>query len=462
MRRRLILAVTGLVAAALIASGAGSLVVTRNSTRDESVKQITDTANRVASVVFSRDVESRNPTTRKALLRVISQTIRLQGAALVRIRPDGSLAGNLPPGVSASDLDVGQLASGYTVSGSEGNVAFAAAPIDLTPARLRPTLGVVVLTRQIDYLGPSWVYFVLVGGVILALSTLVAWRIGRRISRPLVAAADATARIASGDLGSRVRVGPHDYPEVVSLARAIDTMAEDLARARRLERQFLMSVSHDLRTPLTSIRGFGEAIADGAAADTRRAGEVIANESRRLERLVADLLELASLDARRFSLDMRSVEASEVLVDTAEGFRPMLEKAGLALEVQADSDDLWVNADPDRLAQVIANLVENAFNFAQRRIQVSAQRISGSVVLSVKDDGPGIDPEDLGRIFERLYQSYRSPARRAGSGLGLAIVSELVSAMGGRVSAQSPAGPEGGTRMLVLLDGCVAPAPAAS
>ncbi len=109
-------------------------------------------------------------------------------------------------------------------------------------------------------------------------------------------------------------------------------MAEGLERSRRLERQFLLSVSHDLRTPLTSIRGFAEALAEGKAPDPAHAAGIISAEARRLERLVGDLLELAKLDARRFSLDVRATDVAEVVADTAEGFRPAADAAGVALD----------------------------------------------------------------------------------------------------------------------------------
>src|SRR3984893_18606352 len=143
-----------------------------------------------------------------------------------------------------------------------------------------------------------------------------------------------------------------------------------MARSRGLERQFLMSVSHDLRTPLTSIRGFAEAIAEGDAPVEHRAAEIIASESRRLERLVRDLLDLAKLDARRFSFDLRRVDLGEVVLDTGEGFRPAADDLGLSLTVEPGMPGaMTVTADPDRLAQVVANLVENALKYADRRVQ---------------------------------------------------------------------------------------------
>ena len=226
-------------------------------------------------------------------------------------------------------------------------------------------------------------------------------------------------------------------------------MAAALERSRGLERQFLLSVSHDLRTPLTSIRGYAEALTEHKAKPGRAAA-VILSESRRLERLVGDLLELAKLDARRFSLDLRPTDVADVVAGTAEGFRPAAGDAGLVLKVDVSGDGIaTATADPDRLAQVVANLVENALKFAGRRITVGAGPGEGHVLVWVEDDGPGIAPEDLPHVFDRFYTVARTPARQVGSGLGLAIVHELVEAMGGSVDAEPGAG--GGARMVVRL-----------
>jgi two-component system sensor histidine kinase BaeS len=215
-----------------------------------------------------------------------------------------------------------------------------------------------------------------------------------------------------------------------------------------VERQFLMSVSHDLRTPLTSIRGFAEAIADGAATDTTRAAEVISSESRRLERLVGDLLELAKLEARHFSLDAHQVDLADVVANAAEGFRPAANELGLDLDIDVP-EAFDARADGDRVAQVVANLVENGMKYAASYIEVVMHVDGPSVTIVVGDDGPGIGEDELPRVFEPLYQSTRAVGRQVGTGLGLAIVHELVVAMGGEVRAES--GPLGGTRVMVTL-----------
>jgi two-component system sensor histidine kinase BaeS len=227
-------------------------------------------------------------------------------------------------------------------------------------------------------------------------------------------------------------------------------MAEVLERSKGVERQFLLSVSHDLRTPLTSIRGYAEAIADGALPDPAKGGNVILSEARRLERLVGDLLDLAKLESRSFALTLGPVDLVDVAAGTVDGFRRETDEAGITMELVPAHAPAVVEGDADRLAQVAANLLQNALKFARSEIQVSVESVDGWARLSVSDDGPGIAPDDLPHVFERLYVSRHQPRRKEiGSGLGLAIVRELVTAMGGTVQASAAA--TGGAKLSVLL-----------
>jgi signal transduction histidine kinase len=210
-------------------------------------------------------------------------------------------------------------------------------------------------------------------------------------------------------------------------------------------------VSHDLRTPLTSIGGYAEAIADGAVEGRdaqKRAAEIIAAEARRLERLVADLLDLARLDAHEFSLTPRPVDAVEVVGEAVEAFHPSARELGVTLAIDGPAT-APVDADPERLGQIVANLVENALKYADGRVRVGVSSENGTLELRVDDDGPGIDPADLPHVFERLYTSRTAPGRKVGTGLGLAIVHELSAAMGGTTAAHSLDGQ--GTRFVVRI-----------
>jgi two-component system sensor histidine kinase BaeS len=436
--RRLTLTMVAVVAGALLVATIGTLFVIRVETRVQARKDLGTEAQRLA-----RRIE----TVQRAGLAAVQVALRLEDGAILCIGPTCRAPGAVPPGLTQADLRVSRLQAGKLVTGAHGSLAFAAAG-----APRGGDLMVVVLTRRLDsqqgLLGP-W-FFAMVAGTLLV-AAAVAANLGRRLTRPLREAEAATGRIASGDLAVRVPENAADGNELVGLARSINAMAEGLERSRGLERQFLLSVSHDLRTPLTSIRGFAEALSEGKAPDPAHAASIISAEARRLERLVGDLLELAKLDARRFSLDVRGTDVAEVVADTAEGFRPAADAAGVALAVgpTGPAGDLTAAADPDRLAQVVANLIENALKFAGGAISVGTGRVGDAVTVWVEDDGPGITPEDLPHVFEPFWSAHRSPARQVGSGLGLAIVAELVGAMGGTVRAEPVAA--GGTRMVVAL-----------
>jgi two-component system sensor histidine kinase BaeS len=464
MRRRLMLAMVGLVAVVLVIAGAGSLILTRNAARDQAQEQLVSQANALAS--------SGTATRSLAVLHALQKTLKLEDAAIVRFGPAGRTGATLPAGLSVQDIDLAAVRSGETTSGRNGNLVFAMAPVNLSaverrrlPPRLRVGTFAVLLTRDVGGLGPGWGYFIVAGGAALVVAALVAGQMSRRMARPLVEAMQATGRIAAGDLASRVPVRPNDYPEFASLAGSINDMAQGLEGSRARERHLLLAVSHDLRTPLTSIRGFAEAIQDGAIEDDGQAADVIIAESRRLERLVGDLLDLTKLEARQMSISMRPTDAAEVVTTTAEGFRPAAGKTGLQIVLHVPEGiadgagapvalpGVAVAADPDRLAQLLANLLENAITFARSTVTVTVadDGVTGATVITVDDDGPGIAAGDLARVFERFYRADRGPNRRLGSGLGLAIVAELAAAMGGTVRAESPLNANGGSRFVVTL-----------
>jgi signal transduction histidine kinase len=478
MRVRLMLAMVGLVAVVLVIAGAGSLILTRDAARNQAGQQLVAQADALTS--------SKTGGRSLAVLSVIRRTLKLENADVIRIGRLGNVKTPLPANLTAEDIDAAAVQSGQTTSGRSGNLVYAVAPVTLSAKaraqldkRSRVPFGgtfAVLLTRDVGGLGPSWGYFIIAGGAALLVAALVAWQMSRRMARPLVEAMIVTGRIASGELESRVPVGRRDYPEFASLAGSINDMAQRLEDSRARERQLLLAVSHDLRTPLTSIRGFAEAIEDGAIEDTGKAADVIIAESRRLERLVGDLLDLTKLEARQMSISMRPTDAAEVVSTTAEGFRPAAAKRGLqiVLHVPVSGEALVPGdtapslrqpaaADPDRLAQLLANLVENALTFAHSTVTVSLidRSASGECVITVEDDGPGIAPGDLERVFERFYRADRGPNRQMGSGLGLAIVAELASAMGGSVRAESPLRYDGGSRFVVTLRMWTAPVPVA-
>jgi two-component system sensor histidine kinase BaeS len=274
----------------------------------------------------------------------------------------------------------------------------------------------------------------------------------RSASRRLADLETAAGAVAGGDLTARAPVDGND--EITEVSLAFNNMAIQLQAARSREREFLMNVSHDLRTPLTTIRGYAEALdADQIEDDDlQRVAGVLHAETGRLSRLIEDVMLLARLEAREFTLRPEPVDLAAHMSEVVAGHRSRADAAGVTLEFLDEGVGV-VEVDPDRIAQVGANLVDNALRFTPHggTVNVSLRPAAGSVVLAVTDSGPGIDSEDLPRVFDRFFTADRVPVRPEGSGLGLAIVRELVDAMGGSVEASSPA--TGGARFTVVIDG---------
>lgn len=452
MRRQLVLVMVVIVAGALLLAGAGTYVLARRGVRTDAATEVLRQAREVAAEI-PPVLEVKSTRLRRGVLSVLRQT---EGLHFASVSPGGSLEGG-PSGVVATAVDGARLLSRGAVSGTAGPDAFAAVLVRGVTAATVPRLGggtlVVLLVQPLPRAPLGLTYLLLVSGAALAVAATAAAVLSRRITSPLLEAVATTGRIAQGDLAARVPPASRGYPELASLTASINAMAASLARSRTHQRQFLLSVSHDLRTPLTSILGYAEAIGDGTVSDVDRAAAIIASESRRLERLVGDLLELARLDSRQFSLHPVVADVAEIARSAAEGLRRTIEEAGLSLRVAVgEGAPAWAIVDPDRVSQTVVNLVENAYKFARSEVSVWVGVAGGDVWVVVDDDGPGIAPGDQSRVFDRFYQgAVRSASRQAGSGLGLAIVAELVAAMGGAVEVSSPLATGRGTRMAVRL-----------
>ena len=227
----------------------------------------------------------------------------------------------------------------------------------------------------------------------------------------------------------------------------------DLRRADQIRRDFVANVSHELRTPLTAIRGYVEAlIEDGSDRDdTRRFLEIIARQTTRMERLVKDLLRLARLDATQEPLEMAACDLRQLFLTVVADLAPTIEAKRQRISTEVAPDACRISADPAKLQDVIRNLAENAVNYSpdDATITIAAARRDGTVEIVVSDSGPGIPPQDLGRVFERFYRVDKARSRPGGTGLGLAIVRHLVELHGGTARAENR--PEGGAVFTVTL-----------
>jgi len=261
--------------------------------------------------------------------------------------------------------------------------------------------------------------------------------LARQLTAPLRALTDAAQSLSEGQV-ARVRVRSHD--EIGELGQAFNHMAHSLAEQERLRRNLMADIAHELRTPLAVIRGDLEALLDGVYEPTGEALASLHEETLLLSRLVDDLRALAQAEAGQLQLERQPTDLGELLRGVVAGFDLLAESQGqaLLLELSPDLPSLYV--DPQRVRQIVANLLSNALRHApgSGRIVLSAIRQPGAVQISVSDDGPGLAPDELPHVFDRFW---RGPAGRAGgSGLGLAIAHELVRAHGGQIWVESVLG----------------------
>ena len=308
----------------------------------------------------------------------------------------------------------------------------------LYAARLNGDEAIVLLrpaSSQAADWGPFVIGLLLAGLVAALLAALVALVLARAVARPVARVSEGSRALAAGEHPSPLPVG--GPREVATLAASFNDLSGELARAQDAERSFLLSISHELKTPLTAIRGHAEALED-RVIDTPAAGAVIEREARRLERLVGDLLDLARLRRRSFSVRAETVDLGEIASAAFGRHESAARGFGVGLEVLTEPQAIAVG-DHDRLLQCVSNLVENALRSTPRGGNVRV--LAGAGRLEVVDDGCGLDPDDLGRAFERFYLYDRHGAdRRVGTGLGLAIVEELAEAMGGSATVRSEPG----------------------
>lgn len=260
----------------------------------------------------------------------------------------------------------------------------------------------------------------------------------RQMISPLRALSRSARAIAEGDLGQRVTV--HSDDEIGQVARSFNRMAESLAESDIQRRNMMADIAHELRTPLTVVQGNLEALMDGVYEMTTENVAGIHKQTVLLTRLVADLRDLALAEAGQLRLERKLLSLSDMIVQVTEGFGVQAHEKDVTLKLKVATDLPKVQADEQRITQVLFNLISNALRHtpAGGTITISTELREERVLVSVRDTGAGIPPEDLPHVFERFYRADRSRARTTGgSGLGLTIAKQIVEAHGGQIWAQS-------------------------
>lgn len=436
----------GVAMAAVLLTGLVSIQIVRsvvqNQARAQLVRQVDALSQAPAATALSqlRVQQLLGPDDVQLAVLDRSGTLRGPAATLVdRTTMNRLLAGEPASGSTRAGLRV-YFIEGRPLTG--GGAVVAVQSQDAAYEAIRTLVRRIAMVLGVGLLG----------------AVLAGFYLARRITRPLVQTAALADRLAHGERGLKVRAdGPH---EVAELAQALTGLDTALSASEGRQREFLLSVSHEIRTPLTAIRGYAEALADGVVTgpDVPGAGRTMLSEAGRLDRFVADLLELARLEADDFRVELQQVDLDALVGQAVVAWAARCRQAGVDLRLERAGTALVVTTDGMRVRQIIDGLTENALRATPNagHLVLATRADGGAAVIEVRDSGPGLDAADVPVAFERgaLHTRYQG-TRAVGTGLGLSIVRRLVTRLGGTVSASTA--PEGGACFTVHLPGPTGP-----
>lgn len=365
---------------------------------------------------------------------LVEQMAKLSGERIILANEDKRVLADSERKLVGQSVSSGMVGGGVLISWGGAPVGF---------LYVQPSAGLPPGSPEAIFLGSvnRW----LLAGVIAAagVAIVLTAALSRRILQPVEALTEAARRMESGDLSQRVAVQTKD--EIGELARAFNSMADGLARLEQLRRNMVTDVAHELRTPLSNIRGYLEALQDGVAQPCPEVVDSLHDEAMLLTRLVNDLQDLALAEAGQLRLVLQPAAVGQIVSQVVNAMQTTAASKGLTIRTDLQADLPAVMADAGRVAQALRNLLSNAMSYTPEggtiTVTASAGNSAAEVQLSVRDTGIGIAPEHLSHVFDRFYRVDPSRARATGgAGLGLAIVKQLVEAHGGRLWAESTVG----------------------
>jgi signal transduction histidine kinase len=444
----------GILLSGLVASLI-ALRLFQDYTRDQSIKELRQEALGLSQLYAAAAVRASDEG-RKAPDFAAAQLEQATGDRLWYVGPSvfpGQESGLKPLGEDVIGQELPNDRTSvfeFRPPGDHRTFVAVATPLRLAPKT--PAIGSLVVAKPKTELRDKWITLIgrlaiaSLGGLLVA--GALGWYLSRKITDPVLQLSEAADEIARGHYDVSIPA-PRGGDEIAHLSERFRQMASRLGEAEALERNFLMSVSHELRTPLTAIRGHVAALREGVVEDPELTDEsltVIASETDRLERLVGDVLDLAKLDAHRFTVLTEEVDMGRLVDQAYSAFAEEARRREIDYVLDDDGRPV-ILSDGDRVLQIISNLLSNAFRWTPDggRIGVQLAATNGRVTVDVADTGPGIPPTERDRIFRPFF----SNDTHGGTGLGLPIARELALALGGRIELDSHVG-EGSRFRLVL------------
>ncbi|MDY6794533.1 MAG: HAMP domain-containing sensor histidine kinase [Actinomycetota bacterium] len=425
----------------------------QNKARSELVDQAQDMANDLELVIIlSQQIEGFTFATTERVAQLLRLEGKLINATSAVVDSKGQIVAPQPVLLRfPRQLDTKLLAETETVEqeadlGRLGEVYVVAVPLNVQDSNFYN----LVVAKRIEELsvtpsGELMRYLVIAGAAALILSIILALYLSSYVLKPLRRLSHAAWDLARGNLDSRVEVRGKD--EISELSEYFNYMAGRIQQSTELQKNFVANVSHEIRTPLTSIEGFSQALLEGMVEkeeSRRRYLSIINEESRRLKRVLVQLLALSRLDAGSWVLHPSSLDLSEFLEDMEQKFLPHAMDKGIELRVRPPAEETAITTDRDALEQILTNLLDNALKFSPEgeAVVLECDHLpGGGARIQVRDSGQGIPAEELDQIFDRFVRVERSRSKQyGGSGLGLAVCRELLNLLGGRMAVWSKPG----------------------
>lgn len=453
---KLILAITAAIVFAVMLAGAIFVV----STRDERREQALDRVASASPAIYQQSLYALLvPDAQERPFRQLLQELaNEQDVRIMVVGPEGTVLYDTDerlvgtqvtiPESTVADVRRGFLAWEPPDDFPEQDLTFVSASSRFVTERGRPIPVRIVLAVKSDTVADAWLgllpSLLLVALIAVPIASLAGVVLARQVALPVRKLTEASEAMARGDFDQRVLVDRDD--EVGRLARAFTSMAEHVGGRDAQMRALLANVSHDLKTPMTSITGYAQALRDGTAdaADAARIGEIIGEEAEHVNRLLADLLYLGEIDAGQVITRREDVALADLVGRCVRRIEPRARAGDVEVHVEVDEGTVLRGVDADKIERALNNVLDNAAKFTppggEIRVRGGASANgTHAVVLDVSNTGSRIPEEDLPRVFDRFFRGDRARRTAAGSGLGLAIARQLVELNGGRISASNEA-----------------------
>lgn len=448
----------GMLLSAMLALGIVQLVFFNNYWIAEKRTQLTENAAQIAS--HAADVttnQAGHPNAYVISARHVQPSIDLLSDGLdadilivdtagrVLLSSDNvAIATPVVPQAALSQMNESYF-SVSNVSGLFEDVHYTAAEPILMPdgVCIGYTLMAMPADGLLDYMQDTFRTYLMSAMLVLLVGSVFVYLLTYRTAKPLREMAVATRRFAEGDFSYRVKVNGKD--EIAELATALNSMAVSLSATENMSRSFVANVSHELKTPMTTISGFVDGILDGTIQPDRQAHylRIVSDETKRLSRLVKSMLELSRIDNGTVSLKPTTFDLTDTVCSTLLSFETRIEEKNVSISGLSECPRVPVNADYDLLTQVVYNLLDNAVKFVDEGgdIAIDLQQADGRVYCAVRNTGAGLSGEEMPRVFERFYKTDRSRSLdKTGVGLGLYIVKTVINLHGGEIYVRSVQG----------------------